>query len=61
MMDMMILAQQSGDAALDQARRHYWWMSLMDINLSKRKRRRSQGQIQRRKYATGQTYSSEQG
>jgi hypothetical protein len=57
----MILAQQSGDAASNQARRHNWWMSLMDINLSKRKRRRSQGQIQRRKYATGQTYSSEQG
>jgi hypothetical protein len=61
MIDMMILAQQSGDAASNQARRNYWWMSLMDINLSKRKRRRSQGQIQRRKYATGPSYSSEQG
>jgi hypothetical protein len=61
MMDMMILAQKSGDTALNQARRNYWWMSLMDINLSMRKRRRSQRQMQRRKYATVQTYSSEQG
>jgi hypothetical protein len=61
MMDMMILAQQSGDTASNQARRHYWRMSLMDINLSMRKLRRSQGQMQRRKYATVQTYSSEQG
>jgi hypothetical protein len=61
MIDMMILAQQSGDAASNQARRIRRRMSLMDINLSKRKRRRSQGQIQRRKYATGPSYSSEQG
>jgi len=61
MMDIMILAQQSDDAASNQARRNYWRMSLMDINLSMRKLNRSQGQMQRRKYATGQTYSSEQG
>jgi hypothetical protein len=61
MIDMIILAQQSGDAASDQARRNYWRMSLMDINLSKRKLRRSQGQMRRRKYATGPSYSSEQG
>jgi hypothetical protein len=32
-MDMMILAQQSGKAVQDQARRNYWRMSLMEINL----------------------------
>jgi hypothetical protein len=41
----MILAQQSGDAASNQARRHNWWMSLMDINLSKQ-RSREEGNAQ---------------
>jgi hypothetical protein len=45
MIDMMILAQQSGDAASDQARRNCCRMSLMDIKLSKQ-RSREEGNAQ---------------